>query len=92
MSADVSKNSIENGQNSHRLDGQKSYQSLHESHKSSVRGSRSILQAYGNQDPMMQTQHEDLFSEDPMLGWNWSEAKYENGTIICTVPKLDSSR
>jgi hypothetical protein len=43
LSIENSKNSLENGQPSHRLDGQKSYQSLHESHKSSVRGSRSIL-------------------------------------------------
>ena len=24
-----------------------------------------------------------------MSGWNWSAANYENGTIVCTVPKLD---
>jgi hypothetical protein len=41
---------------------------------------------------MMQTQYEDLTQEDPMFGWTWSEAKFENGTILCTVPPLDYGR
>jgi hypothetical protein len=24
-----------------------------------------------------------------MIGWTWTDAKFENGTIICTVPPLD---
>lgn len=24
-----------------------------------------------------------------MQGWTWSEAKYNNGTIVCQVPELD---
>jgi len=86
MNPDNSKNSIENGQNSHRLDGQKSFQSLHESQKSSVKGSRS---AYGAQDPMIQTQYDDLTQEDPMAGWTWTDAKFDNGTIMCVVPAID---
>ena len=74
-------NSIENG---HRLDGQKSFQSLHESQKSSVKGSRS---AYGAQDPMIQ--YDDLTQEDPMAGWTWTDAKFDNGTIMCVVPAID---
>jgi hypothetical protein len=89
MNPDNSKNSIENGQNSHRLDGQKSFQSLHESQKSSVKGSRSILQAYGAQDPLIQTQYDDLTQEDPMAGWTWTDAKFDNGTIMCVVPAID---
>ena len=27
-----------------------------------------------------------------MAGWSWSEAKFENGTITCTVPPLDYSQ
>ena len=64
ITPDNSKNTIENsGGKSNRLEGQKSYQSLHESQKSSVRGSRSILQGYAAQE----TQNgEDLRNEDPL--------------------------
>jgi len=93
LSVEGSKNSIEGGQASHRLDGQKSYQSLHESHKSSVRGSRSILQAYPNNGvPEHQQIYEDLTAEDPLQAWTWSDAVYDNGTIVCEVPTLDYAK
>lgn len=78
MASESSKNSIPEGGNSHRLEQQKSYQSLHESHKSSVKASHSILQAYEHQH--------DLRTEDPMAAWTWTAATFENGTIICKVP------
>ena len=40
----------------------------------------------------MQTHYEDLTQEDPMIGWTWTEAKFENGTIMCTVPPLENGR
>ena len=40
----------------------------------------------------MQNQYDDLTQEDPMIGWTWTEAKFENGTIMCTVPPLDHGR
>lgn len=33
--------------------------------------------------------NDDLKNDDPMSGWNWVHATYENGTIMCTVPVLD---
>jgi len=80
MASESSKNTIVEG-NSHRLEQQRSYQSLHESHKSSVRGSHSILQGYEHQN--------DLRYEDPMAAWTWTEAVYENGTVTCRVPALE---
>lgn len=71
------------------MNGEKSYQSLHESHKSSVRGSRSILQAYAQDQAIHTQQYDDLTQEDPLAGWTWTNASYENGTIICKVPQLD---
>jgi hypothetical protein len=36
-------------------------------------------------------QLEDLANEDPLAGWLWTSAVYENGTISCTVPQMDES-
>ena len=27
-----------------------------------------------------------------MQGWTWSDAKYDNGTIVCEVPELDIAK
>lgn len=42
--------------------------------------------------PEQQQVYEDLTQEEPLQGWTWSDAKYDNGTIVCQVPELDYAK